>query len=111
MTRGSRTSRVTGLLRAVHEDHDAVVKFTQDVVRIPSRSGIDPCSQGGVFDVGEVRLWGVGSRLVPDSQSYVLFKRYRVHEDGDEGESARARESNQPTVAYPGSRLLRDDLL
>jgi hypothetical protein len=45
-----------GCLRAAHEDHDAVVKFTQDVVRIPSRSGIDPCGQGGGFDVGEVRL-------------------------------------------------------
>jgi succinyl-diaminopimelate desuccinylase len=41
MTRDSRISGVTQLLRAAHEDHDAVVKLTQDLVRIPSRGGID----------------------------------------------------------------------
>ena len=31
-----------GPLRAAREDHDAVVKLIQDLVRIPSRGGIDP---------------------------------------------------------------------
>ena len=37
-----------GPLRAAREDHDAVVKFIQDLVRIPSRGGIDP--YGPVLD-------------------------------------------------------------
>jgi succinyl-diaminopimelate desuccinylase len=31
----------TGLLQAAHADHDAVVKLTRELVRIPSRGGID----------------------------------------------------------------------
>ncbi|MEO3854158.1 M20/M25/M40 family metallo-hydrolase [Acrocarpospora sp. B8E8] len=31
-----------GPLKAAHEDYDAVVKLTRDLVRIPSRGGIDP---------------------------------------------------------------------
>ena len=37
-----------GPLQAAREDHDAVVKLVQDLVRIPSRGGIDP--YGPVLD-------------------------------------------------------------
>jgi succinyl-diaminopimelate desuccinylase len=36
------TPSISGPLQAAREDHDAVVKLAQDLVRIPSRSGIDP---------------------------------------------------------------------
>jgi len=34
---------VSGPLRAARDDHDAVVELTRELVRIPSRGGIDPC--------------------------------------------------------------------
>jgi succinyl-diaminopimelate desuccinylase len=36
---------VIDTLRAAREDCDAVVKLTRDLVRIPSRGGIDPYSR------------------------------------------------------------------
>jgi succinyl-diaminopimelate desuccinylase len=35
---------VIDTLQAAREDYDAVVKLTRDLVRIPSRGGIDPWS-------------------------------------------------------------------
>jgi hypothetical protein len=36
---------VNSTLRAAHEDHDSVVKLTRELVRIPSRGGVDPYDQ------------------------------------------------------------------
>jgi succinyl-diaminopimelate desuccinylase len=47
-----------GPLQAAREDHDAVVKLVQDLVRIPSRSGIDP--YGPVLDCMASWLAGHG---------------------------------------------------
>jgi succinyl-diaminopimelate desuccinylase len=44
MTAGeeSSTDAATGTLAAARDDHDAVVKLTRELVRIPSRGGADP---------------------------------------------------------------------
>jgi succinyl-diaminopimelate desuccinylase len=42
MTGYGNSPSVVQVLRAAGDDHDAVVKLTQDLVRIPSRGGIDP---------------------------------------------------------------------
>lgn len=45
MTRDGSTPGVNESLQAAHEDHGAVVKLAQELVRIPSRGGIDPYDQ------------------------------------------------------------------
>jgi succinyl-diaminopimelate desuccinylase len=42
MTRHNQALSGRGLLQAAREDHDAVVKLARELVRIPSRGGIDP---------------------------------------------------------------------
>ncbi|MEV7008701.1 M20/M25/M40 family metallo-hydrolase [Streptosporangium sp. NPDC051022] len=51
---------ITGALRAAHEDHDAVVKLTRELVRIPSRGGVD--SYEPVLDRAAAWLHGNGLR-------------------------------------------------
>ena len=42
---GGSIDIVNGMMRAAHEDHDSVVKLTRELVRIPSRGGVDPYDQ------------------------------------------------------------------
>jgi succinyl-diaminopimelate desuccinylase len=40
--KGGSIDTVNGTLRAADEDQDSVVKLTRELVRIPSRGGVDP---------------------------------------------------------------------
>ena len=42
---GGSIDIVNGMMRAAHEDHDSVVKLTRELVRIPSRGGVDSYDQ------------------------------------------------------------------
>jgi hypothetical protein len=62
----SRAATESGsALHAAHEDHDSVVALTHDLVRIPSRAGIDP--YGPVLECMATWLSGHGlrPRLLP----------------------------------------------
>ena len=58
-----RTDRVTALEAAAREDHDSVVELTRELVRIPSRAGIDP--YGPVLECMSPGWTGAGGAAPP----------------------------------------------